>query len=157
MNEVNTTALSERVKRLERQNKLIKLTGIAVILGMAFMLLVGAKEKVPKEIVAESFRVVDTQGRIRAVLFVDQEGPALGLLDERGKLRATIAIDQEGPLLGLYDKREKTRAELAILQIGPRLSLSDENGKIRAGLAVIPEGPALALSDKYGKTKVITP
>ena len=50
MNEVNTTALLERVNRLERQNKLIKLTGIVVVLGMAFMLLVGAKEKVPKEI-----------------------------------------------------------------------------------------------------------
>jgi len=93
MNEVNTTALLERVNRLERQNKLIKLAGIVVALVMAFVLLVGAKEKVPKEIVAESFRVVDTQGRIRAKLSVGQKGPGLGLYDENGKHRAALGKD----------------------------------------------------------------
>ncbi|MCK4306818.1 hypothetical protein KAW50_01170 [candidate division WOR-3 bacterium] len=129
MNEVNTTALLERVKRLERQNKLIKLTGIVVALGMAFVLLVGAKEKVPKEIVAESFRVVDTQGRTRAALFVSQEGPMLVLSDENGKGRAALGVSPEGSMLGFSDKNEKLRAVLGVSPEGSALQLYDKNGK----------------------------
>ena len=130
MNEVNTTALLERVKRLERQNKLIKLTGIVVALVIALVLLVGAKEKVSKEIVAEKFRVVDPYWRTRAILDVNQDGPGLALYDENGKLRALLAVHQDGPGLALYDENEKPRATLTALQKGTFLALFDENGKV---------------------------
>ncbi len=151
MNEVNTTILSERIKRLEHQNKLIKLTGIVVVLGMAFMLLVGAKNKVPKEIVAEKFRVVDTQGKTRAELFAGPEGPALGLLDKRGKTRVNLTVDPKGPVLALIDENRKVRANFAIVQGCPALALHDKRGKYRAILAVPQEGPGLSLVDKNGK------
>ncbi len=167
MNEVNTTALLERVKRLERQNKLIKLTGIVVVLVMAFVLLVGAKEKVPKEIVAEKFRVVDTQGRTRAILSVLQEGSELlegsGLLlyDEKGRTRVGLSVLQEGSgllegsALSLYDKNASII--LALDQKGQRLGFFDKNGKNRALLAADQLGTALYLLDENGKTVFSAP
>ena len=151
MNEVNTTALLERVNRLERQNKLIKLAGIVVALVMAFVLLVGAKEKVPKEIVAKGFRVVDTKGKTRAALAVTPKGPALFLSDENEKLRASLTVTQEGPILALYDENGKSRVFLAVTQESPGLALYDKKGKMRAELDVLSRGPALRFYHKKGK------
>ncbi len=157
MNEVNTTALLERVKRLERQNKQIKLTGIVAVLGMALVLCCGAKDKVPKEIVTESFHVVDTEGRARAGLYVDQDDNiALGLFDKNGKPRAVLGVTQKGPQLALHDKNGKLCASLYVDQEAG-LGLFDKNGKPRAILAVDQIGSALYLLDENGETEFSAP
>ncbi len=166
MNKVNTTALLERVKRLERQNKRIKLTGIVVVLGMAFVLLVGARKKVQKEIVAESFRVVDTQGRTRAGFSANQYSSELTFYGENEKLRVVLSAgfsaNQPGSGLTLFDRKGEPRAFLD----PSSLTIRDKKGKRRVVLGTVGEkrphgigssfeGTGLGLYDEKGEARAV--
>jgi hypothetical protein len=54
------------------------------------------------------------------------------LADENGKSRASLWVDKDGPILALVDANGKIRAMLMVDTNGPRLALADENGKTRA-------------------------
>ena len=81
---------------------------------------------------AESFRVVDTQGRTRATLDVDQEGrSALNLLDENGTGRAILTCSLAGSGLALSHEDGEVSAWLSSsTETGPSLMLFDKHGKI---------------------------
>lgn len=51
------------------------------------------------------------------------------ILDENGKTRALLAVDLEGPTLGLADEKGEVRARLVVNEDGPALCLADEYGK----------------------------
>ncbi len=66
--------------------------------------------------------------------------------DDNGKTRAELVINKDGPSLSLFDKNGNPRALLSALKDGPRLELFDENGKPRAGLAACggePSAPSI--------------
>ena len=63
----------------------------------------------------------NAQSVIRANAFV--------LQDENGKARAELRMDKDGPGLSLFDAAGKTRAGLTVVKDAPMLSLYDENGK----------------------------
>ena len=71
--------------------------------------------------------------------------------DENGKPRAELGVDKDGPRLMLMDENGNHRVELGVDKDGSGLSLSDENGNIRAGIVVSKDGPGLALLDDEGK------
>ncbi|MCZ6689958.1 MAG: hypothetical protein O7H41_10175 [Planctomycetota bacterium] len=76
-----------------------------------------AQEKVPKEIRARSFVVVDENGIVRATLAIvgkSAKGVGLSVLDEKGKIRAFLGISSgkgkdgsltERPVLALFDRK----------------------------------------------------
>jgi hypothetical protein len=88
------------------------------------------------EVRASRFVLVDENGKIRAKLFVNKNGPVLDMLDENGKSRIGLTTNEDGPWLGLFDEDGKLRARLGVTKVGPWLGLFDEDGKTRAELFV---------------------
>jgi hypothetical protein len=128
-------ALLQRVDRLERENltavrqvKLMKLAGLAVVLGIAVILFCGAKTPNNKVIEAQEFRVVDENGKTRANLAIINGEPKLSFQDKNGNLRAKLGLLAENPILALYDENENSHVFLSVVNGEPRLTLEDKNG-----------------------------
>jgi hypothetical protein len=131
-------SLSERVDRLERQNRRLRwlLLGLPVV-----ALLVGAQAQQAvwkgKTVVAEEFILNDPNGKTRASLRVEKDGPRLMLTDKDGRVRVSLAGDSEG------DHQKD----------GPHLWLMDKDGRVRVNLAADNDGngPGLHLANATGK------
>ena len=60
-----------------------------------------------KEVRANRFVLEDENGKGRAVLGVDKDGPGLGLFDAAGTPRAMLSVDKDGSGLDLLDAAGK--------------------------------------------------
>ncbi len=86
----------------------------------------------PKAIDAETVRLVDQDGRVRARLVLGSHGvPGLGLWDQDGQVRITLGLGADGePSLNLLDKEGRLRASFKLGRGGtPELTLSDMDGQ----------------------------
>ena len=107
MNEPTMETLARRLDRVERENRRLKKAGVAILAGIAALVLMGhvVGEKV---VAAERFVLLDSSGQPRAVLAVAKGGSGLYLYDNKGKLRAGLVggtADETG--LTLYHKNGK--------------------------------------------------
>jgi len=94
--------LVERVTRLERQNRQLKMVGMGVALGISVFLLTGAT-KTPKTVEAERIVILDRHGRARitmgtpafagAAIDTNPDDPVIWLTDGKGGDRAMLATD----------------------------------------------------------------
>jgi hypothetical protein len=157
-------AIEERLEKLERQNRRMKLAGLgAVVIAGAFVLMGQARLVHPGTITATKFVLVDAQGRQRATLDMYKGSPILGLFDANGKLRAELAAAPNGPWLQLNDASGNMRAGMDAFSDSPELDLYDANEKPQAMLAVTSDGPGLQLNDAsgfethIGVTDLVTP
>jgi hypothetical protein len=138
MNELRDS-LEQRVERLERQNRrfrwfLLTLPVLALVLGAEVQKAVWKG----KTVVAEEFILADADGKTRALLNLQKDGPHFFLLDNDGKVRVNLAADSEGncPALFLINAEGKSLATLRRLQDGsPVLALfaNDEKPVLIAG------------------------
>lgn len=82
-------SLEERVRRLERVNRVLT---VAIVAAVAWPLLVGAVDHVqPDEVTAKRIRLVDDEGRVRMDLRHDSEETGLFIMDEAGDVRLGAA------------------------------------------------------------------
>jgi hypothetical protein len=177
--------IEERLKNMERELGRVKrrnrwLLGAILLLAGGMVLAGVLRTTVPtaqaqgtgtaKELRANKFVLEDNSGDTRALLWMTDNGPSLGLMDKKSKLRICLSADKEGPSLALYnengeprtvltvqalkllDEYNKTRAGLILLENGPLLALYDEKGRGRLGMGVLIGTPALYLMDEYGNT-----
>ncbi len=117
-------ALEARVARLERDNRRLRGAGFALaLLAGAFALFDArakdaepARPEIPAVVATRSLRVVDPQGKPRAVLATSSDGvPFLTLSDRNGQVRATLFISDDGrPALTLNDGDGRSRATLGL-------------------------------------------
>ncbi len=137
MSQPTLDALLRRLERLERQNRRLKFVGSAAVFLMGMVLLSGATgAKVPDEIRAKSFVLVDNGGTRRVVMdvvrlpFFDIGG--IRLFDARGRARASFAVASDGASgVTLYSEGQTTQAVLSADPDGtPHLQLFDKNGKV---------------------------
>lgn len=116
--------LVQRVAKLERQNRQLKVIGLGVALGMATFLLMGAA-KTPKTVEAEKIVILDRHGRARitvgtpafagAAIGTNSDDPMIWLTDDKGADRAMLATD------GLSFANSKSR---------PTVSLSSDTNSL---------------------------
>jgi hypothetical protein len=109
--------------------------------------------KVPQNITAHRFTVVDGNGVTRGVIDVTGKGVAqVALLDSDGKLRAGLGVAKDGaPALALYEADGHTRAEVSLSRGTSRVRLFDLKGASRIGMAVNSSGLTnFALLDSAG-------
>ena len=106
--------LTERIERLERQNRLFK--GAATVAALAVIAVVVMGQAAPRTstVEAQKFVLKDKTGKIRAVL---GEGPdnEIGLLvyDGKQRPRAMIAMDDNDmPVIRVSDDAGKERVVL---------------------------------------------
>jgi hypothetical protein len=109
--------LVQRVARLERQNRQLKLVGLGIALGMATCLLAGAA-KTPRIVEAEKIVICDRNGRARitigtpasagAAIDANPDDPIIWLTDDKGADRAVLTTD------GLFFGNSKARPTVSL-------------------------------------------
>jgi hypothetical protein len=129
-----------RIARLEHSQRRLQRFGIGTVLVLAAVVawLVVAR----RAIEASSLRLVDDQGRVRVLLTV---ASGLSFLDADGKARAILGVDQQGPGLALFG--DQSRAILNVSANGPALVYTGALGKVRSIFTLLPDGPGLVLYD----------
>ena len=146
MNEPTWAALTQRLERLEQENRQWKRLASLTIALLGVVIRVGAtvskKGKVPAELRTKRLVLVDDAARDRAEFSVTTENrPALVLSDEAGKPRLMLYLSQYGePTLSFADTAGKRRIVFTLDLYGTLLQFADEAGKLRAALAVPAEG-----------------
>jgi len=115
MDQSTTANMLQRLGRLERENRRLKISGAILLLALAAVGAMGQglPKAVPKVVEAERFVLRDTRGKILATLGTEAAGLlALVLSDQNGKTRAGLGVGTSGPSLVLRDENSKDRAAL---------------------------------------------
>lgn len=167
--------LSERVSRLERQIRFLRMaaTGFGLICVCAITM---GQAMSPRRIEADELILKDPHGRVRVRLasgglfFLDEKGvPVVGLGDKGALVLSgdapSVQLNRNGTSelitlganpgfygLGIYEKQ--IRAGLAVMKGVPGLDLFDEKGVSRAHMWLGGDGPDLSLSNANGKASV---
>ena len=126
------------------------LAGSFLVLGFCVLawVVTGTTSKV---ICANAFILEDANGKVRAMLVMQENGPGLALTDENGMSRVALVVNKFGPGLFLADANSKERVCLEAREDGlVGLGLHDENGTLRAWLALTKDGQGLGMADKNG-------
>jgi hypothetical protein len=129
-------SVEERLKRLGKENKRLRLLawGVVVLAGGSLLLAASGVRARPPQlgriVEAERFVLRDASGKPRAVLGMDADEPGLWLYDAGGKPRAALAVTADRPGLALYDASGNARAALAVTAGGPALWLYDKAGNV---------------------------
>ena len=177
-----------RIARLERQNLILKRGALAVLVCGVSLFIVSlglmgqttqkkppaaraakpaapaapaapAPVVLPANIEAQSFILKDANGRVRAELYMDGEGPSLKFLDQNGSSLVGLSLRDavpSGPFLLLSDPQHHASASISVASgEGSQLSLIGERADIQAHIGVTPDGTAVELSDKDGFTTSI--
>lgn len=149
-------SLAERLGKVEKQNRLLRIIVSIVVAVVVVSMLLDARRPKAIAVYAGGTNVgwMSSRGRW---------GPWLGLMDIGGNVRATLTVPRTGPYLALYDETdampgsrplgaEHARVVLGWDQDGSaRLMFSDARGNIRAALGVEEDGkPSLRLHDAEG-------
>jgi hypothetical protein len=129
--------LAERVKKLERENRFFKLTGVIIACGVLAFVGLGAANR-PRVVEAEKIVLRDAQGHSRltigtpettgAAISLRPNEPAIWLSDETGMDRAILTSD------GLYFANAKARPTVDLRSGSPSeassLRFYDSSGKL---------------------------
>lgn len=163
-------SVSDRLARLERQNRWFKRAGFALLLLAAAIAVMG-QAGASRVLEANEFVLKDSAGKVRARLSMETaDRPTLTFYASNGLLPALLAGGDEPFLvlnragsneqislsankafygLGLYDKA--LRVGLSVQKGAPGLDLFDENGTRRVELTDDSSGPKFNLTDSDGK------
>lgn len=94
-------------------------------------------------------RLVDRNGRVRAVLEMGRLGPRLAMMHEDGTVALDLTLAADGPGVRLADEDGKTRVFLGATRGAARMGMADAEGSQRLFLGVNSLGkPTLTLYDR---------
>ena len=133
-------SIEERLEYIERELVCQKRRNRWLVF---IVLLVALGAVIPAVLETTAFRAGAAAGagnEVRANAFI--------LEDKNGKVRALLDANEDGPILYFNDKNGKTRAWLAVWETGPDLVMFDEDGKTRIAIKVDENGPGLTLYDE---------
>jgi hypothetical protein len=155
-------SIEERLERLEKQNRWLKVLLLAVIVlaggGVMLSVVSGVRAQAPqwrRTVEAEKFVLRDSNGKTRATLrVVLPDGPRLDLYDANGKPRVVLATPPSAGLLLTDASGMPLTVRVGSTGEGPGLFLFDANGNPRATL-LDSDGPSLILQDAGGFRSVI--
>src|SRR5690348_5195510 len=92
-------AMVQRLEKLERANRSLKMVLLGLLVVLLSVATMGAVDKGPRKIEAESFVLLDAKGHRRAELTVDAGGPGITLFDAEVKARSEYGLSPEGMVL----------------------------------------------------------
>lgn len=96
-----TNSILERLERLERENRRLKIAGAVLVAFLGLATLTGVATQDPV-IGAEAFTLVGETGELRGVFALVNKEPTLALFDTSGKVRAGLSMVDDAPRLVLY-------------------------------------------------------
>lgn len=143
--------LAARLAHLERSHhRWRRLTAVA-LLALAAFALVGATTPAARTLELSTLKIVDGDGKLR-VLLTPTSG--LSFLDAEGRPRAILGIDAQGPGLMLYGEKGEGRATLSVNHDGPGLIFTGAGGALRTVLALLRDAPGLVFYDAQEQERV---
>src|SRR5262245_59132337 len=131
-------AVLERLKRVERQNRVIRGAGMALLVAGGAVAVMG-QAKAPRPLEARRIILRDAKGKKRAELGLFPDKPALVLYDEAERATAALGTFQDVSGWALYGPREQRLAALEVSPSGPNLSLYSLDGARRLNVGVLPQ------------------
>ena len=150
------SAITERLDRLEKENRRFKRLGLTALAVMAATLVMGQSPS-RRTVEANEFVLRDASGTIRATLKMYNGEPLLTLLGSKGKAEAGPEqidfVDSNGTtraMLGSHSAiyYQQVGGKTVITDEGPGLLLSGPDGKTRADFRGMADGAELSL---YGQ------
>ncbi len=152
-----------RLERLERQNRRLRVCALGLVLVGGTALLMGqAKPQEPprvpeltqgRVVEAQLFRLVDKEGRERAVLGMSGDGPILRLCEEGGKTRVGLGMTSEGASISLHDRAGDLALSLTVARKGPGIVMNDRD-RPRLLLSGGRDSAGLNINDSSGRTTI---
>jgi hypothetical protein len=156
MTELQYHKISERLEKLERQNRIMKQIGCVTILIMVLLLTVGSNKN--RELLdvysisAQRLTIKDNKGNPAIVMFNNDNGPVLTMSDPNNRIRLKMNTVDSGAELSLYDTKSKKQLAISADNTRSGLTLYAHSGEI-ASLRYIPMGGSgLAFYD-HNKTR----
>jgi hypothetical protein len=140
-------ALTQRVAKLETQNRRLKKTGVAAMVLVSVVLFMG-QVQTNRVLDANAFHLKDASGKVRARLSMEFSRPTLDFLDAGGLPVATLAGGDE-PFLVLNRPGTTEQIQLGANKTFFGLALYEK--EIRAGLSVQHGMPGVDFFDKSGQ------
>ncbi len=165
-------AITQRLERLERQNRWLKRLGIIGLRAVGAVIAM-AQAPAKRTVVADEFDLKDSDGNVRAILGFLGTKPMLTLLSANGQETTNLSTDYMdmsvgsqaqvllttvgGPSLRMIDA-SKESADISVTPDGPMLVLNNTNHNSAVGLSPwwpIGPGPALHMSDSEGYQAIV--
>jgi hypothetical protein len=124
-------AVVARLEKVERQNRRMRLAGLAILLFAGTGLLMGQAAPSHKTIDARELILRDDGGTPRIKLFVTDHGPMLSMIRANGKPQVGLGLGENGIAnLSLFDKKGQARVALGAFGPGdPGIVILDYEGK----------------------------
>ncbi|MCK4850670.1 MAG: hypothetical protein KAT11_04920 [Phycisphaerae bacterium] len=102
----------------------------------------------PQVLRAQGFELVDSQGKVRAMLNLcdNDKGANLTFIDQVGEVRALLGINKDMPGFSFFDRTGQMRVALGVLDNKAVLGFSDLKGTQRVGIGAVEQGASLEFS-----------
>lgn len=126
--------LTDRVVRLERQNRRLKVVTLGVALFAGTAVLMGSQDSdKDKKVSADRYELRDSKGKDRLRIGVGQDGPALTFLDDNGAEQATLGVNRRGVQIRYVDARGQLISGISLERSGIALVNIDDSGRLQSG------------------------
>jgi hypothetical protein len=153
-NATELQAITRRLNALEAQNRRLKWSGLALLVVLSALVLMGQAAPTPKVIEAQRFVLKDAKGNVRAWLGLFGEGSelTLGSLDKQPKM--TLKVSEEASDLHFYGN-DNSGMNLGVDLGNPAIAIAGADGNGGAEISFSPSGPAIKLQDRDGFSTVL--
>ncbi len=149
MTESNQYEIINRLHKLEKQNRYMKLGGLAIVFLVVTTLLTGARMKpdIFEEIRAKKIVLVNEQGKKVIVMEYVNNVSRIVSFDSNETVRFMLRVDDESSRLTLWDSNQKGRLSLITKDTMASLNMVDSKRKSRLTLLTDDEKASLNMSD----------
>jgi hypothetical protein len=154
--------LLERLEKLERSNRRLKLAGLALVVALAAIGVMGQARPPLQTVEAQEFVVKDAGGVVRARLGASQSAASLNLFHEGGRASLVVSGGRgQGAHLAVADAAGKVKGLLLLSPetVGLYLSPVDATGppkSPRVVFEVLNQGTGgFAFYDRNGQTRML--
>lgn len=143
---------TERICRLERQQRVLVRTIFAIIIVLGVTVTIGMVPGKLHVVEAETLMLTDTAGRIRCLLTAGNDEPCLILTDSKGVKRIRMRIEDDGPKISMYDTRQELRLQMSGADSAPQVVMFDADGVAATRVVGSRTEPQIAILDKEGRS-----
>ena len=150
-------AITERLEKLEEQNRRLKWGGVTIFAIFAALYapgLMGQAAPSPRVVEAQKFILKDANGNVRGWMGVIGEGSELTLGNAHAQPMMELMVSTDASDLHFFGTR-KSGMNLGVNSGDPAFSMIDAEGSGRAGVAFANDGPSLTLEDAKGFSTVV--
>jgi hypothetical protein len=158
MDQVRLEELGQRITKIEKENRLLRLLMGGLLATLLFLFLTGVALHEHKVVEAEQFIIKDHEGKVRGSfgLVASSDMPSLTFYDKETNANILLHLREDGaPALWLYNK-DRIRSSLAVWGDRTLLEIFDKKNHQRMVLGLSDKGePGLEFYGPKGKLRTV--